>query len=481
MINRPRRAFLGGALLSLAASPFVTLAGCASRLSSEFVIVGSGPAGISLADHLAQSGRQVLVLEGGTRQMSPEMQAMHTVEPGRWGLPYEVGGATQRLLGGTSNRWQSHSPRPVEAELTSFSQRGFAQDWPVTLAELSPWLQRAEQWLRVRPASPAMNPALPVNPFISSSAALRRHLAEAGYQHMEAGAYGMVAKEGIDPLRLLEDGEIDRVAAKQTVVIRPATTVRQIRMQGRRAAELVCADAEGRPLIVEAGTVIVCGGVVQTPRLLWNSGAIGNHGDWLGAGFMEHPGMQLYGRRQSPLLPHDAGETQLHVRDMLYHPDTAGIGGALLHVGLMAGSGNTEFIVVEMMFEQAPDRLNRIMPGRKVDAFGDPLARLDYRLSSLDQRTLVNGKAMQQALAEALGRIDRHSPLRGGSHHLCGTTRMSRDPDEGVVDADLRVWGTDNLYLLGSNVFPTSMTVPPTLVVVALALRLAARWSDGGA
>ena len=95
MINRPRRAFLGGALLSLAASPFVTLAGCASRLSSEFVIVGSGPAGISLAEQLAQRGRQVLVLEGGTRQMSPEMQARQRVVPGRWGLRYGGGGTVE--------------------------------------------------------------------------------------------------------------------------------------------------------------------------------------------------------------------------------------------------------------------------------------------------------------------------------------------------------------------------------------------------
>lgn len=107
MINGKRRAFLRASLLSLAASPFVSLAGCTSRLSAEFVIVGSGPAGIALADQLAQRGKQVLVLEGGERELTRERQAMHEVEAGQWGLPYNVGWATQRLLGGTTNLWQS--------------------------------------------------------------------------------------------------------------------------------------------------------------------------------------------------------------------------------------------------------------------------------------------------------------------------------------------------------------------------------------
>jgi choline dehydrogenase-like flavoprotein len=59
-------------------------------------------------------------------------------------------------------------------------------------------------------------------------------------------------------------------------------------------------------------------------------------------------------------------------------------------------------------------------------------------------------------------------------HHM-GTTRMSRDPRHGVVDADSRVHGIENLYVAGSSVFPTSGSANPTLTIVALALRLARR------
>ena len=59
-----------------------------------------------------------------------------------------------------------------------------------------------------------------------------------------------------------------------------------------------------------------------------------------------------------------------------------------------------------------------------------------------------------------------------GFHHM-GTTRMSTDPADGVVDPDCRVHGTDNLYVAGSSVFPTGSCANPTFMIVALARRLA--------
>jgi len=54
-----------------------------------------------------------------------------------------------------------------------------------------------------------------------------------------------------------------------------------------------------------------------------------------------------------------------------------------------------------------------------------------------------------------------------------GGTRMSADPATGVVDADCRVHGYDNLYVAGSSVFPTGGWANPTLTIIALSLRLA--------
>ena len=54
-----------------------------------------------------------------------------------------------------------------------------------------------------------------------------------------------------------------------------------------------------------------------------------------------------------------------------------------------------------------------------------------------------------------------------------GTTRMHADPARGVVDADARVHGVDNLFVAGSSLFPTGGFANPTYTLVALALRLA--------
>jgi choline dehydrogenase-like flavoprotein len=54
-----------------------------------------------------------------------------------------------------------------------------------------------------------------------------------------------------------------------------------------------------------------------------------------------------------------------------------------------------------------------------------------------------------------------------------GGTRMSQEPSTGVVDADCRHHQTENLFIAGSSVFPSSVGYAnPTLTLVALALRL---------
>ena len=59
--------------------------------------------------------------------------------------------------------------------------------------------------------------------------------------------------------------------------------------------------------------------------------------------------------------------------------------------------------------------------------------------------------------------------------HQAGTTRMSETPDGGVVDPDLQVHGVRGLYVASTSVLPTSSQANPTLVGIALGIRLADR------
>jgi choline dehydrogenase-like flavoprotein len=139
-------------------------------------------------------------------------------------------------------------------------------------------------------------------------------------------------------------------------------------------------------------------------------------------------------------------------------------------------------IVLEGFFEQAPNRDSRISLAESRDALGQRRCQLDWQLTELDMRTYRMTADIFAAELARLGlgraRLDPWAdantlPPLAGSHHHLGTTRMSNDPQKGVVDPNCRVYGIENLYIAGSSVFPTGGCTFPTLTIVALALRLA--------
>lgn len=65
--------------------------------------------------------------------------------------------------------------------------------------------------------------------------------------------------------------------------------------------------------------------------------------------------------------------------------------------------------------------------------------------------------------------------------HQSGTTRMADSPEKGVVDRNLAVWGTSNIYTCSSSVFPTSGQANPTFLLGAFAVRLASHLTSKAA
>lgn len=61
----------------------------------------------------------------------------------------------------------------------------------------------------------------------------------------------------------------------------------------------------------------------------------------------------------------------------------------------------------------------------------------------------------------------------GGGFHQTGTTRMSATSSDGVVDRNLCVYGTSNVYVASGSTFVSSGHANPTFMIVAFAVRLA--------
>lgn len=127
--------------------------------------------------------------------------------------------------------------------------------------------------------------------------------------------------------------------------------------------------------------------------------------------------------------------------------------------------------------EQAPHPENRIVLSAEHDRCGIPRAILRWRWRAEDQENLQRVRVVVKRELErgGVGRVWRlnDDPPDSNVHHHAGTTRMDPDPRRGIVDANLRVHGVENLFVVGSSVFPTVGFANPTLTVVALALRLA--------
>jgi choline dehydrogenase-like flavoprotein len=155
---------------------------------------------------------------------------------------------------------------------------------------------------------------------------------------------------------------------------------------------------------------------------------------------------------------------------------------AIAHLRSVAGQTRRwQFLTI---VEPEPNPDSRVTLGNDCDQFGLPRVILDWRLTPLVERTLQVAQKLIVNDLRSMG-VECFVDGPGGSeanqkfeeprwvwHHM-GTTRMSADPKEGVVDANCKVHGMNNLYIAGSSVFPTSSTDMPTLTLIALAHRLA--------
>jgi choline dehydrogenase-like flavoprotein len=142
-------------------------------------------------------------------------------------------------------------------------------------------------------------------------------------------------------------------------------------------------------------------------------------------------------------------------------------------------------VLLQIDIEQRPNPLSRITLDSSRDSLGRRRLAIDWRVTDEDIRTLR--EAANQA-ADAWAR----SPLRDTAtltlspaatgddfealydvYHPTGALRMGNDSSESVVDPNLRVWNTDNLYITTTAMFPSAGSANPGLVHLALTARLA--------
>lgn len=135
--------------------------------------------------------------------------------------------------------------------------------------------------------------------------------------------------------------------------------------------------------------------------------------------------------------------------------------------------------------EQAPNPKSQVSLTGNRDAVGMPRLRIDLKFSPQDVDGIVRAHQLWDGYLRnaGLGRLEYLSPDSeaavwsriGGGFHQLGTTRMAARPEDGVVDPDLAVHGSRNLFVASSSAFVTAGQANPTFMIIAFAVRLADR------
>jgi choline dehydrogenase-like flavoprotein len=427
-----------------------------------------------LALNLAEGGRTVLVLEAGPARPGARLAGPRAAARSSGPVVYPVATSRYRGLGGTSNLWTGGCPRLHPADLGRNAYTPADGGWPLAYENLEPYYARAELTLGVR-GGRADLPALDA----PDSARLRALLQGVGVTIVDpavsAGLWGG------DYFRVTRD-LLPRLAPHPRVALLAGHAVTRLvpDAAGRiTAAEI--GDAAGRRRLVRARTYVVAAGGLETPRVLLLSrgpghpDGIGNRHDRVGRGFMDHVKVSFRGCLRGRRLV-GAGRSEQFYEDF----KRRGLGSVILSVAAER-RGRRGALRISADVETYPCADNRVTLAPDLpDGVGDPGLDLSVRLDARDLRAIDATRGLIRRIYADLGAEDvaelpgEHGPVSWLSHHL-GTCRMGDDPVTSVVDSDLRVHESPNLYALGSAVFVTGGAANPTLTIVALAHRLAER------
>jgi choline dehydrogenase-like flavoprotein len=490
------------------------------RLSCQVVVIGSGPGGAVVAKELAEAGRDVVLLEEGPPFGVKDFRQ-------------EAGSSMRRTLreGGTrSMRGNLFIPTMqaialgggslINSAICCRSPGWVFEDWAertgtaaISREALDPHYARVERFLGVEPTD------------------------------MEAqGRRNLLFKHGCDALgisseptprnargckgsgecftgcrnRAKQSTDVSYVPAAIRAGARVLTSVRAegIVTRGRRATGVRArvvepfTGRESHAVEVSADLVVLAAGCMATPLLLMRSGLGGAH---VGNHLQLHPGLAIMGIFPEPVDPWD-GATQgyhsLHFLDeglkleVLWAPPAV-LAARFPGMGLDFKEHLTTYnrmapfdviAVADRSRGTVRPRRGGLEPDIRFDLDPQDFALLQRGLGILSDILWAAGAesilpglhgvperihSKEQADVLRTRRLEGRDTVTA-ANHVFGTTRMSRRPEDGVVDEDGRCHELDNLYIADTGLFPGSPAVNPMLTCMALADRIAQRIASCG-
>jgi choline dehydrogenase-like flavoprotein len=487
----------------------------------DVIVIGSGAGGGTLAYACAAAGKAVLLVERGRHHPSVgqahDERAMLIEKQPYDDRAVQVNGRLHRLytggvLGGGTALFGAALMRPSAIDFhpgRSYGQRipRAIWDWPVDYGVLEPYYTQAESLFGVagcggddfgpleRPRHGFPRPTIPLHPINQRLAAANRARGLKPFHLPLAIDFGRCLQCGVCPGYICPTGA--RRSAAQVV---QESQVQHPRLQvlTHVEAESLCRNGDGQidgirlrhrttgeRVVYRARRYALAAGAIGSPILLLRSGV---SGPLIGRHYMFHLSPISAGIFRQQTAADGSFVKQLGFADFYLgtrrFPDKLGVIQSLPVPGplMLAKAGARrlpsrllEFLRKRMLWlvgivEDLPN------PANRVSLVPDGTPRLRHLFAPYD---LERGQRLSRFMKQILKRagaalcLSKTFPSHEHVAHHCGTLRFGTRPENAVADAECRMFGHPNVFIVDGSVFPTSLGVGPALTIIANALRVA--------
>jgi choline dehydrogenase-like flavoprotein len=500
--------------------------------TSRVVVIGAGAVGLYAASQLAARGRNVVVIEAGDSHLGNFAEKSYT-SVGRTHTGIKLG--RSRSMGGTTNLWggQLVEFQPIDFEGRAWLP---GSKWPVSYDEIAPYYKPTylnlgtplnlidddAVWRGVSCVRPNLGPDFEV--FFTrwmgtpNFAELFAKQIESDEKMSVITGFAAVGFRGdtacISAVRIVNDkGQAHWIEADTFILA--AGTIENARLllhtaedvgwqapwrgndnvgrafQDHLGGKIASFEPANKRDFFKMFSNIVYAGHKFQPKIRMRNEVQKHH--------------QMYNTQVFFAFESEVSEHMVYLKQFmraaLYNRKFSGIGDVFRNALGMARYlmplmwkyvwdhrifvPSTAKILMHVQSEHAPVSESRISIDKTaVDSYGLARVLLDWRLAGNELASLRDFATQIQDALQSRGvgqlkidadllSLDSHFLSKlGDTYHQAGGTNMAASEREGVVDKNLRVFGTTNLYVVGAGTFPTTSNANTTFTSLAFTTRL---------